>query len=102
MPVRSRVSSAEANEAFFTPIFLRTTPFTSSRVVASTRHATYTRGSPLPTTTIAFADWSSVKSYVLAERGGVGQVGIARDDLVRLPGGSGRVEDEIGTHALGP
>jgi hypothetical protein len=56
MPVIWRVSSAEANDAFLTPNRLRTTPLTSSRVVASTRQAAYTRGSVLPTTTMALAD----------------------------------------------
>ena len=59
IPVISIVSSAEANEAFFTPKRRRTTPLTSSRVLASTRHTAYTLGSDLPTTRIAFADWSS-------------------------------------------
>ena len=40
MPVSSRVSSADANDAFFTPSRWRTMPLTSSRVVASTTQAT--------------------------------------------------------------
>src|SRR4029077_12883568 len=63
MPVMSVVSSPAANDAFFTPNLWRPTPFTSRRVEASTRHAAWTRGSDLPTTMIALADWSSGYPY---------------------------------------
>ena len=62
IPVSSAVTSGGANDAFFVPSRLRTTRFTSSRVVASTRHAAYTGGTAaldaLPITTITLAESS--------------------------------------------
>ena len=62
MPVSSAVTSAGANDAFFVPSRLRTTRFTSRRVVASTTQATYvgTASAPdgLPMTTMALAESS--------------------------------------------
>jgi hypothetical protein len=58
IPVIALVCSVSANDAFFTPSRFRTARLTSSRVVASTTHATYRGGSLLPTTTMVLADSS--------------------------------------------
>jgi len=52
----ARDTSPGAKEALRTLIRLRTTPLTSSRVVASTTQHTYRGGMSLPITTIAFAE----------------------------------------------
>ena len=61
IPVSSRVSSAEANDALRVPSRSRTAWLTSSRSGARTMHAAYTRGSALPTTTMVFAESSGAK-----------------------------------------
>ena len=56
------MTSGGANDAFLVPSRLRTTRFTSSRVVASTRHTAYTGGTAaldaLPITMITLAESS--------------------------------------------
>ena len=64
MPVSSTASSIAANEARRASNRLRTRPFTSARVVASTTHAAYRTSSPrLPATTTQLADASSGTPY---------------------------------------
>ena len=82
MPVICIVSSAEANEALRTPRRLRTTPFTSSRVEASTTHTTGRGVSPSPTTMMVLAEFVGRVAVCLAERGGVSEGRIAWHDLV--------------------
>ena len=59
-PFISVASSGEANDAFLVPNFFLTDLLTSIRVVARTTHIAYIRGSPLPTTMMAFADSSGL------------------------------------------
>lgn len=68
MPVSSRVSSADANEALRTPSWLVTTRFTSRRSTASTMQAAYTRGVALPTTMIVLAESSGSNRYAAQNR----------------------------------
>src|SRR6476469_4013708 len=65
IPVSSTAASIDANDAFRTSSRVRTTPFTSARVVASTRHAAK-RSSParFPATTTQFAEADSGEPYV--------------------------------------
>ena len=63
IPVRAAVSSAPANDALRTSSRRRTTPLTSSRVVASTTQATWRGGSDLPATRIVLAESSSATPY---------------------------------------
>ena len=58
MPVRCTVSSASANDALRVPSLRRTTPFTSSRVDASTTQQAIGRSTDLPTTQMALAEAS--------------------------------------------
>ena len=85
IPVSSAVSSADANDARFTPSRRRTAPFTSSLVVASTTQATYTRGSLLPDDDDRVGRVVQRDAVALAERGGVGEVRIAVDRFVVDP-----------------
>ena len=59
MPVMLIVSSAGANEAFFTSSRLRTSPLTSSRSVASTTQATWRPSGRREETTMVLAERSS-------------------------------------------
>src|SRR3990172_611516 len=63
MPVRSFVSSAVAKEARETPMRRRTVWLTSSRVVASTRHAQNVFGSFFEATMMVLPEWSSGTPY---------------------------------------
>src|SRR5262245_35628357 len=63
MPVSSRVSSAVANDTRGTSRRRRTTWFTSSRVVASTRQAQYFFGSFFDATMIVLPEWSRATPY---------------------------------------
>src|SRR5262252_8462714 len=63
MPVSSRVSSAVANDTRGTSRRRRTTWFTSSRVVASTRQAQYFLGSFFEATMIVLPEWSRATPY---------------------------------------
>src|SRR5689334_9660202 len=64
IPVSATAASIGANDALRASSSLRTTLFTSSRVVASTMHAAYRVTSPRePATITQFADTSSPTSY---------------------------------------
>src|SRR5215472_2935838 len=63
MPVSARVSSAVANDTRGTSRRRRTTWFTSSRVVASTRQAQYFLGSFFEATMIVLPEWSRATPY---------------------------------------
>src|SRR5262249_708166 len=59
IPVRAIISSADANDAFDTPINSVTAWFTPRRVCASTTHATYFFGSFLDATMIVLQECST-------------------------------------------